>query len=90
MGNTIRSLFPPSFTSEKHEASAFPLSDLSLNFSKFRVASRAETRYDFAIRAKCLNELRLRNHVRLPYRYKFSWGGLRQFYAMHLAFVFTC
>ena len=31
MGNTFPSLFPPSFTTEKHEASAFPLSDLSLN-----------------------------------------------------------
>ena len=31
MGNTIPSLFPHSFTTEKHEANAFPLSDVSLN-----------------------------------------------------------
>ena len=56
----------------------------------FGVASRAETGYDFANRAKCLNELRLRNQVSLHYLYKFSWGGFRQFMPCMLAFTFTC
>jgi len=43
----------------------------------FRVASRAETGYNFAIREKCLNERGLRNQISLHYLYKFSWGGFR-------------
>ena len=43
MGNTIRSLFSPSFTTEKREASVFPLSDLSLNlYTTGRSAGHSE------------------------------------------------
>ena len=43
MGNTIRSLFPPSFTTERHEASVFPVSDLSLNlYTTGRSAGHSE------------------------------------------------